>query len=192
MIPNQYIREDLYRYEGKFSIALFFRYLLFTPGFRYTCILRLTKSATRFSRPIWILILRHYQIKYGIQIPWKTKIGRGFRIAHFGATVINPAAQIGNNFNIAQGAVIGSAPISRQKERIKTCPTIGDRVCVGANAIIIGGITIGDNCIIAPGAFVNKDMPPNTIALGNPATFHHKENASSSLITYELKIDDQY
>lgn len=181
----QEIKEDLYRYEGRWSWSLFWRYFLFTPGFRYTVLWRKTKASCGISRFVWMLILRHYQIKYGFQIPFQTKIGRGFRIAHFGAIAVNPAAEIGDNFNIAQGSVIGYAP-PRKEQLEGGCPKIGNNVCVGANAIVIGNISIGDYCVIAPGAFVNQDMPPHTIALGNPATFHHKEKASSSLIVYPL------
>ena len=105
-----------------------------------------------------------------------------------GAIVINPDATIGHNFNIAQGALVGNAPPSSRNNNQGGAPTIGDNVCVGANAIVIGKITIGDNCVIAPGAFVNQDMPANTIAVGNPATFHRKENASDSLIVYKLTV----
>lgn len=136
MIPNQHIRDDLFRYEGRFSWFLFFRYFLFTPGFRYSCIWRWTQAASKLTKPFWILLLRHYQVKYAIQIPYQTKIGRGLKIGHWGAIVINPDATIGHNFNIV----------------------------------------------------VYQDMPANTIAIGNPATFHHKENASDSLIVYKLLI----
>ncbi len=142
------------------------------------------------SRLFWRLILRHYQVRYGLQIPVQTSIGRGFRIAHFGAIVVNPAAEVGDNFNIAQGAVIGYAP-PRRGQSEGGSPKIGNNVCVGANAIVIGNISIGDYCVIAPGAFVNQDMPPHTIALGNPATFHHKHQASSSLIVYSLTPSEQ-
>lgn len=178
------IREDLYRYEGRFSWFLFFRYFLFTPGFRYSCIWRWTKSASKITKPFWILFLRHYQIKYGIQIPWQTEIGRGIKIGHWGHIVINPAAKIGHNFNIAQGALIGSSPANNNKEA--GSPLLGNNVCIGANAVVIGNITIGDNCIIAPNAFVNCDMPEDTIAIGNPGTFHHRTKASKSLIVYPL------
>lgn len=188
MIPDQLIREDLIRYEGRYTWYLFIRYFLFTPGFRYSCIWRWTQSARRLTKPFWIFLLRHYQLKYAIQIPQQVQIGRGFRILHWGAIVINPEATIGHNFNIAQGALIGNAPPSRRNNNLGGAPTIGNNVCVGANAIIIGNVTIGDNCVIAPGAFVNQDMPDNTIAIGNPATFHHKENASDSLIIYKLLI----
>jgi len=42
-------------------------------------------------------------------------------------------------------------------------PTIGNSVCIYANATIIGPITIGDNTVIGPGTFINKDLPPNSV-----------------------------
>jgi acetyltransferase-like isoleucine patch superfamily enzyme len=46
---------------------------------------------------------------------------------------------------------------------------IGNDVWVGANAIIISGITIGNGCIIGAGAVVTKDLPPYSIVGGVPA-----------------------
>ena len=47
-------------------------------------------------------------------------------------------------------------------------PTLEDRVWVGANAIIVGKVTIGREALIAPGAYVNFDVPPQSVVLGNP------------------------
>lgn len=46
---------------------------------------------------------------------------------------------------------------------------IGSNVMIGANALILPGITIGDNSIIGAGSVVTKDVPPNTFYAGNPA-----------------------
>ena len=46
---------------------------------------------------------------------------------------------------------------------------IGKNVWIGANVTILGGVTIGDNSIIAAGAVVNKDIPPDSVAAGVPA-----------------------
>ena len=46
---------------------------------------------------------------------------------------------------------------------------IGDQVTVGANVIIIGKITIGNNVVIGAGAVVVKDVPDNCVIAGNPA-----------------------
>lgn len=46
--------------------------------------------------------------------------------------------------------------------------SIGNRVWIGANAIILPGVTIGDNTVIGAGSVVTKDIPANVVAAGNP------------------------
>ncbi|NLW79456.1 MAG: sugar O-acetyltransferase [Ruminococcaceae bacterium] len=46
---------------------------------------------------------------------------------------------------------------------------LGDNVWVGGNAVILPGVTIGDDVVVAAGAVVTKDVPANTIVAGNPA-----------------------
>ena len=46
---------------------------------------------------------------------------------------------------------------------------IGANTWVGAGTVIVPGVTIGENCVIGAGAIVTKDIPPNSIAVGNPA-----------------------
>lgn len=46
--------------------------------------------------------------------------------------------------------------------------TIGDNVYIAANVIVLKGVTIGDNCIIGAGSVVNRDIPSNSVAVGNP------------------------
>ena len=163
---NEIIKKDLYRYVGsdcdKLKIQL--RYLLFTPAFRYIYLFRKTQQAKNItSKYFWHFLLRRWMLKTGIQIPYQTRIREGLRIVHFGHIVINPSVEIGKNFNIAQGVLIGNS-----KGKTEGVPTIGDNVCVNANAIIIGGCKIGNNVLIAPGAFVNFDVPDNSIVIGNP------------------------
>ena len=57
--------------------------------------------------------------------------------------------------------------------RLQTAPkkkvTIGDDVWIGANALIMPGVTVGSGSVIAAGSIVTKDVPPYTIVGGNPA-----------------------
>lgn len=46
---------------------------------------------------------------------------------------------------------------------------IGDNVCIGKNAMIMPGVRVGNECVIAAGAIVTKDVPSGTIVGGNPA-----------------------
>ncbi len=46
--------------------------------------------------------------------------------------------------------------------------TVGSNVWFGAGVLVLPGVTIGDNCVIGAGSVVNKDIPSNTMAAGNP------------------------
>lgn len=143
---------------------------LFIPGFRYTLIIRLIQKKTLFGF-IYKLLWRFFSRWYGIQIQYNTVIGEGLYIGHFGNIIVNGDTKIGKNCNIAQGVTIGA---TNRGDR-RGAPTIGDSVWIGANAIVVGKICIGNNVMIAPGAFVNKDVPDNSICLGNPMKIITKE-----------------
>ncbi len=70
--------------------------------------------------------------------------------------------------------------------RLKGFPTIGNNVWMGAGSVIVGNITIGDNVLIAPNSFVNVDVPPFSIVLGNPCKIVPKENPTEGYIQYIL------
>jgi serine O-acetyltransferase len=91
-------------------------------------------------------------------------IGPGLYLGHFGGVVVSPFAVLGSNVNIAQGVTIGAASRGARKG----APTLGDRVWVGANAVIVGRVTIGEDVLIGPGAYVNFDVPAMSIVIGNP------------------------
>lgn len=63
------------------------------------------------------------------------------------------------------------------------CPTIGDKVWIGPNDTIIGNVSVGNNVLIAPGVFVNCDVPSNSIVIGNPARIIPNDNATENYIT---------
>jgi acetyltransferase-like isoleucine patch superfamily enzyme len=53
---------------------------------------------------------------------------------------------------------------------LRTAPVIiSDNVWIGMNAIILKGVTIGENSVVAAGAVVTKSVPPNVVVAGNPA-----------------------
>ncbi len=91
-------------------------------------------------------------------------------------TVIGPVC-IGSHVNLAQGIVVTA--LNHQfadkgkridEQGITTKPVvIGDDVWIGANAVILPGVTIGQHSVVAAGAVVTKDVPDNTIVAGVPA-----------------------
>ncbi len=102
-----------------------------------------------------------------IELPWKTRIGPGFRVDHGQALVINDNTVFGADCTVRSSTTIGN---KKAKDGGYTgSPRFGDRVNIGANAVIIGPITIGDDAVIGAGAVVHKDVPAGHLAVGNPA-----------------------
>ena len=88
----------------------------------------------------------HFQDQGGIEI------GDGALIGH---NVV--LATINHDLNPKENRKNHYAPIK-----------IGAHVWIGSNATILPGVTIGDNCVIGAGSVVNKDIPANSLAVGNP------------------------
>ena len=102
-----------------------------------------------------------------IELPWKTRIGPGFRIDHGQSLVINDHTVFGAGCSVRSCTTIGNKRLPDGSA--SGSPRFGDRVEVGSNAVIIGPIIIGDDALIGAGAVVVKDVPANHLALGNPA-----------------------
>lgn len=109
-------------------------------------------------------LLGHYSVKYGISIPYKTRIGSGFYIGHFSGIFVNERAIIGMNCNISQGVTIGQV----NRGQRQGWPTIGDNVYIGPGAKIIGQIHIGDNVAIGANCVVTSDIPDSAVVVGIP------------------------
>lgn len=116
------------------------------------------------------LIEQPFMCDYGYNI----HIGNNFYANH--NLVILDCAQVrfGDNVFIAPncGFYTAGHPIDA-KERNKGLEyarpiTVGNDVWIGANVCVLPGVTIGDDCVIGAGSVVVKDIPPHSVAVGNP------------------------
>jgi serine O-acetyltransferase len=92
---------------------------------------------------------------YGIELPPRTRIGRRLQIAHQHGIVVHGDTVLGDDCLIRHGVTIGSL----RPGRGILPPMIGDRVEIGAGAVLIGPIRIGDDVVIGPNAVVTTDVP---------------------------------
>jgi serine O-acetyltransferase len=102
----------------------------------------------------------------GIEIHPGATVGRRFVIDHGTGIVIGETAIIGDDVLMYHGVTLGGVVNSP----VKRHPTIGNRVILGANCIILGDITIGDDCKVGAGAIVVKDLPAGKVAVAAVAT----------------------
>lgn len=99
---------------------------------------------------------------YGMHLNKKARISFGAKLDK-----TNPkGVYIDEDSYVASGAIIFAHDFARG---IRKDTYIGKRCFIGANAIIMCGVTIGNEVIVGSGAIVTKDIPSNCIVAGNPA-----------------------
>ncbi|HDR13967.1 MAG TPA: serine O-acetyltransferase [Desulfobacteraceae bacterium] len=101
----------------------------------------------------------------GIEIHPGARIGRRFFIDHGSGVVIGETTEIGDDVHIYQGVVLGGVSLERKKRH----PTIGNGVMIGAGAIVLGPINLGENSRVGAASLVLGDVPPRAVAVGVPA-----------------------
>jgi serine O-acetyltransferase len=156
------IRNDLKAHGGNWGAQGFWALVVYRFGrWRYGVRPPLLR---KFLSLIYKILHKFVQIIAGIELPCEVQIGRNFVIDHFGGIVISGYAKFGNNCRIRNGVVVGLQRVGEP-----CAPQIGDNVDIGAGAKVLGNITVGNNVVIGANAVVVRDLPDDSIAVGNPA-----------------------
>lgn len=117
-----------------------------------------------------LLVEQPFHCDYGYNI----EVGENF-YANFNLVILDGAkVKFGDNVFIAPncgfytaGHPLDAAQRNKGLEYARPI-TVGDNVWIGAGVSVLPGVTIGDNCVIGAGSVVNRDIPANTLAAGNP------------------------
>jgi len=175
---------ELYDYDMKFNASFrgkktFSKEELSMLQIKYLWYYRKTQAA---KDSIWQNYYRNKLIKFSnytsIQLYENMNIPKGLIIGHPGTIIINENATFDGNIMMTHGVTIGRDV----REKRAGSPHFGKNVCIRCNSTVVGGITIGDDVLIAPNTFVNFDVPSHSIIIGNPATIHHRDNATEGHI----------
>src|SRR5271154_4266345 len=156
------LREDWQTHDRKllgqgFWVMVVYRFGRWRYGIRARW-LRAPFSALYKIMKVWAEILT------GIDLPCEARVGRRFRIDHFGGIVISGDTVFGEDCIIRNGVTVGL-----RKTGQRGSPVIGDRVDIGAGAKVLGAIHIGSDVAIGANAVVLSDVPSNCVAVGIPA-----------------------
>jgi putative colanic acid biosynthesis acetyltransferase WcaF len=132
--------------------------------------------------PLRLLVLRSFGAKITgkpfvhararIQIPWHLTLAHRACLGDRAAAYSLGPIHIGEGATIAQEAYLctGTHDFSRPNLPLQTAPIrIGADAFIGARALVLPGVEIGERAIIGAGAVVTKNVPPSTIVVGNPA-----------------------
>ncbi len=129
--------------------------LIFSKHYRNLFYYRVGNSKYFFK---WIL-----PEEKSIHIPVRMQLGKSALFVHNISSYLN-AKSIGDFFVCYQHVTIGTNRVENNEK-----PTIGSNVTICTGAVIVGGITIGDNVTIGANTVVIKNVPSDSVVVGNPA-----------------------
>ncbi|MEO1493030.1 MAG: transferase [Pseudomonadota bacterium] len=121
----------------------------------------------------------------GIFLPYTVRVGRRVRLDHFGGMVL-VAQSIGDDVTIRQNTTFGIARLNRPHDR----PVIGNGVEIGAGAVIIGAIGVGDRAIVGANAVVTQHITAGAVVGGVPARVIRLRDVSDDAITRSRQGDE--
>lgn len=182
------LRRDAYRRSAIDSISTIVKQGVTSRTFRVIFTLRLCQVLNQ-SRWMRLLLLPFAKVLHhlasaiaAVDLPWRTEIGSGFAVMHGRGLVVSEGSRIGSNVTLFHGVTLGRRDrILQNNIREVGYPTLEDDVWVGPNAIVVGNVVVGKGSRIAGGAFVNFDVPPFCLVMGNPGKIV-KEGCSSDVI----------
>jgi serine acetyltransferase len=101
----------------------------------------------------------------GVELPPSVVAGPGLRIWHGTGLVVHANVRLGADVTLRHNTTLGA----KGEAHDAPAPVIGDRVDVGAGAIVLGDLTVGDDAVVGAGAVVVDDVPAGATVVGNPA-----------------------
>lgn len=128
--------------------------------------------------PVLIVYRCFFEWLLGIELPWRTQVGRGLRIFHGVGLVVNDRAIIGDGVVLRHCTTLGVKETG--EFGTGAAPRIGNYVDIGSNTVILGGVNVGDYAQIGAGAVVLNDVPARGVMVGNPARVIRVEDEGNS------------
>lgn len=118
---------------------------------------------------VYRMLFRRVRDRYGIELDFSTRVGRRVVIDHHSGIIISGYAEIGDECRLRQNVTLGIRAAGEDR-----APVLGRGVDIGAGAVLLGPITVGDGAVIGANAVVLIDVPDGALAVGVPATIRRR------------------
>jgi serine O-acetyltransferase len=149
---------------GEVTVRSVARAVLFFDSYGLLALTRLRNSAKDWHVPaVGVLVRRALIALYSAEIGNEVELGDGVCFVHTIGTVLGGDARIGRRVRFMGNNTVGTA-------KDNGYPVIEDDVVVGVGARILGPIRVGARAVIGANAVVVSDVPPDSVAVGIPAT----------------------
>lgn len=170
------IRSDLDRYRQSYRLRhqpfafgkVAFESVVFKAGFQAALLYRVSHALFRKGRiyGAWSVSRLNTAIT-GAEIEFNAHIGPGMLIAHPVGLVVGRGTVIGSRVTLFQGVTFGAR--SWHPDDIRCFPSVGNGCYFFTHATIVGGIEIGDECVVGAQSLVTSNLPAGALARGVPA-----------------------
>ena len=179
MTLRELIASDLARFTQTFVLRgqsfskrrVFWESLIFKAGFQAVVLYRVSHRLHQGGWTYLPWFLSRVSVALtGAEIEFNAQIGPGMFVAHPVGIVVGRGTVIGSGVTLFQGVTFGVK--SWHPDQIRKFPRVGNNCFFFSGAAVLGGVTIGDNCIVGAHAVVTADVPSGAMALGIPATIH--------------------
>lgn len=111
-----------------------------------------------------LIVSRRLQRKYGVFLPYSANFDSSLIMRHPTSIVVGEGVRLGKNVTVFQNVTLG-----RSDTYVYSYPSIGDNTIIYAGAVVLGGVKVGRDCIVAANAVVTRDVPDGCVAVGVPA-----------------------
>ena len=175
------LKADIYRLTKDTSWKSIIKQLIKNKCFRPIFTLRMCQHFDSKNNKIMLAIFRIMHRnncdKAGLLMSWKCDIGPGFSLTHTFGSGITDLAKLGSNITLLHGTSIAQKDSISEKDGSRTShgAIVGDNVWLGPNSTIVGGVNIGKSSIVGANTLVSKDVPEESIVVGNPQKVLNKK-----------------
>lgn len=155
-------------YAGASYWVRVFAKALITPQLHAVILFRISHSLARSPlRPLAFIVRALALAWTGAEIHPDASVGPGLALMHTSGIVVGSGVVIGADCRLTSGVVLGET--GRGGRNYAVFPILGDHVTIGANAVVLGGHSLGTGCVVGANAVVTGDVAPGDVVGGVPA-----------------------